>query len=354
VTFLPTQTGTRTGYVNLQTDMMAIPFGIQLNGTGSESPSGPTIASLVPTSGPVGTSVTVSGTNFGPAQGSSTIAFNGMTATPSSWGTTRIVVPVPTGATTGNVTVTVVNQLSNAASFIVSTPSPTLSGLSPPSGRVGTSVTIAGANFGASQGTSTVAFHGSVVTPTSWTPTSITAPVPSLATSGNVYVTVAGQPSNGLSFAVTPIITSLTPTSGTAGTSVTIAGAGFGPTQGTSIVAFNGAVATPTNWSSTGVATSVPSGATTGNVVVTVGGIPTNGVNFIVPGTGSGGGGLRFRFCLLKGWGTFFGHSGLLFGFPNFEFRISHFVFLSPAEGEVRVSTFPHFSTAVSDQELSR
>lgn len=199
-------------------------------------------------------------------------------------------VPVPTGATTGNVTVTVANQLSNGASFIVSTPSPTLSGLSPPSGPVGTSVTIAGANFGASQGTSTVAFHGAMVTPTSWTPTSITAPVPSSATSGNVYVTVAGQPSNGLSFAVTPIITSLTPTSGTAGTSVTIAGAGFGPTQGTSIVAFNGAVATPTNWSPTSVATSVPSGATTGNVIVTVGGIPSNGVNFTVPGTGSGGG----------------------------------------------------------------
>ena len=287
VTFAPSQTGSRVGYLNMQTNMMATPVGIELDGTGSQSPSAPTISSLDPVSGVIGTSVAISGTNFGSAQGTSTITFNGTAATPSSWGTTGIVVPVPNGATTGNVTVTVASQLSNGASFIVSIPSPTLSGLSPPSGPVGSSVTIAGANFGASQGTSTVAFHGALANPTNWTATSVTAPVPSAATSGNVYVTVAGQPSNGLSFAVTPIITSLTPTSGTAGTSITISGAGFGPTQGTSIVAFNGAAATPTNWSPTSIAAPVPSGATTGNVVVTVGGIPSNGVNFTVTGTGS-------------------------------------------------------------------
>ncbi len=287
VAFAPTATGSREGYLNLQTNMISSPVGIPLSGTGTEDPSGPTIANLSPTSGPVGTSVSISGTNFGSAQGASVVSFNGTLAQASTWGATGIVVPVPAGATTGHVTVTVANQLSNGASFIVSTPSPTLSGLSPPSGPVGTSVTITGANFGASQATSTVGFHGALANPTNWSANSITAPVPSSATSGDVYVTVAGQPSNGLSFAVTPTITSLTPTSGTAGTSVTISGTGFGPTQGTSIVAFNGAAATPTNWSPTSIAASAPSGATTGNVVVTVGGIPSNGVNFTVPGTGS-------------------------------------------------------------------
>src|SRR4029077_20046125 len=89
----------------------------------------------------------------------------------------------------------------------------------------------------------------------------------------------------GVSFTVTaspPSLTSLTPSSGVVGTSVTIAGANFGATQGTSTVTFNGTVTTPTNWSATSIVAPVPTGATTGNVVVTVGGLASNGVSFTV------------------------------------------------------------------------
>src|SRR6266700_4959702 len=79
-----------------------------------------------------------------------------------------------------------------------------------------------------------------------------------------------------------PSITSLNPTSGVVGTSVTIAGANFGATQGTSTVQFNGTTATPTNWSATSIVVRVPAGATTGNVVVMVGGVASNGVGFTV------------------------------------------------------------------------
>src|SRR5215469_12635028 len=75
-------------------------------------------------------------------------------------------------------------------------------------------------------------------------------------------------------------IKSLGPTSGPAGTSVTIVGSNFGSSQGTSTVTFNGAMATPTSWSATSIQVSVPVGATTGNVVVTVGGQASNGVAF--------------------------------------------------------------------------
>ncbi len=66
---------------------------------------GPSITSLTPTSGLVGASVTISGANFGATQGTSTVTFNGTAATPTSWGATSIVAPVPAGATTGNVVV---------------------------------------------------------------------------------------------------------------------------------------------------------------------------------------------------------------------------------------------------------
>lgn len=88
------------------------------NGGGNPPPA-PSIASLNPTSAVVGTSVTITGANFGATQGSSTVKFNGIAATPTSWGATSIVVPVPAGATTGNVVVTVGGVASNGVSFAV-------------------------------------------------------------------------------------------------------------------------------------------------------------------------------------------------------------------------------------------
>src|SRR5947209_1310473 len=117
---------------------------------------------------------------------------------------------------------------------------PTIASLSPTSGPVGTSVTITGTNFGATQGTSTVTFNGTAATPTSWSGTSIVVPVPAGATTGNIVVTVGGGPSNGVAFTVTPKITTLAPTSGAAGTPVTITGTTFGATKGTSTVTVNG------------------------------------------------------------------------------------------------------------------
>lgn len=45
---------------------------------------------------------------------------------------------------------------------------------------------------------------------------------------------------------------------------------------------FNGTAAMPTSWSATGIVVNVPAGATSGNVVVTVGGVASNGVTFTV------------------------------------------------------------------------
>ena len=246
----------------------------------------PSITSLSPTSGPVATSVTITGTNFGASQGTSTVTFNGTNAgTATSWSATSIVIPVPSGATTGNVVVTVGGLTSNGSLFTVTVP-PSITTLSPTSGSVGTSVTIAGTNFGAMQGASTVTFNGTNAgTATSWSATSIVIPVPSGTTTGNVVVTVGGLASNGSAFTATvpPSITSLSPTSGPMGTSVTITGTSFGAAQGASTVTFNGTNAgTATSWSATSITVAVPSGATTGNVSVTVGGVASNGVPYAV------------------------------------------------------------------------
>ncbi|MEK6837071.1 MAG: IPT/TIG domain-containing protein, partial [Nanoarchaeota archaeon] len=189
----------------------------------------PVINSLSPAAGPVGTLVTISGSRFGAAQGTSTVTFNGILATPTSWSDTSIVVPVPAAASTGPVVVTVGGMSSTGVTFTVT---PKIISLSPSSGQVGTVVSISGYNFGASQGTSTVTFNGITAAPLTWSNTTITVPVPSGASTGPVVVTVNGMGSNEIIFTVTvpmpPEITSLSPASGPANSTIIINGANFG------------------------------------------------------------------------------------------------------------------------------
>jgi hypothetical protein len=79
-----------------------------------------------------------------------------------------------------------------------------------------------------------------------------------------------------------PSITSLYPPSAPIGALVTVIGSGFGATQQTSSVKFNGIPAMPSSWSDGNIVVSVPVGATTGNVNVQVGGAASNPVVFTV------------------------------------------------------------------------
>jgi len=187
---------------------------------------------------------------------------------------------VPTGATTGNVLVTAAGQVaSNGVTFTI--PPPSIANISPDLARVGASITIAGNNFGPAPGSLT--FNGTAAVPTSWNNTQIVTPVPNGATTGPVVVTQAGT-SNSVSFTVDPppSITSISPTSGPANSSVTVTGSGFGIPQGTSTIQFNGTVATPFSWSDGSIIVPVPIGATTGPVVLGSGGLNSNGVAFTV------------------------------------------------------------------------
>ena len=162
---------------------------------------------------------------------------------------------------------------SNTASFSYNlTSTPIITSLSPTSGTVGTVVTIRGKYFGPNQGSSVVSFNGVPATAyTSWSNTTIKCAVPSGATTGPVVVTTSVGASSGEALTVKPpAINALSPTSGTVGTVVTIRGKYFGPSQGSSVVSFNGVPATAyTSWSNTAIKCAVPSGATTGPVVVT-------------------------------------------------------------------------------------
>jgi hypothetical protein len=83
-----------------------------------------------------------------------------------------------------------------------------------------------------------------------------------------------------------PFICSLSTDKGEAGTAVTITGRGFGATQESSEVTFNGVPAREiVSWSPTSIIARVPGGATNGNVAVTVEGKESNGLPFEVKPT---------------------------------------------------------------------
>ena len=251
--------------------------------------SGPCINSASPSTGPAATSVAIAGANFGATQGTSTVKFGGTSATPTAWSANSITVPVPkVAAGQVNVVVSVGGTDSNAAAF-TAIAAPAITGVSPATGARGVSVTIAGANFGATQGTSTVKFGGTSATPTAWSATSITVPVPNMAAApAIIVVSVGGTDSNPWAFAVNcpasgPCINAASPSTGPATTSVVVTGANFGATQGTSTVKFGSTPVTPTAWSASSITVTVPSlAAGQVNVVVSVGGTDSNAAAFTV------------------------------------------------------------------------
>jgi hypothetical protein len=82
----------------------------------------PLISSIYPTFGIVGTLTTILGSNFGVTQSSSTVTFNGLQASPSSWSDTQIVVAVPGGAASGDIVTTVSGVASNGVAFAIQPP----------------------------------------------------------------------------------------------------------------------------------------------------------------------------------------------------------------------------------------
>jgi hypothetical protein len=83
-----------------------------------------------------------------------------------------------------------------------------------------------------------------------------------------------------------PVITSLLPTNGSVGSTVIINGKGFGNTQSSSKISFNGVDAgLATDWNDTAITVAVPGGATTGpvKVVSNVGGASNTDQVFTVP-----------------------------------------------------------------------
>jgi len=67
-----------------------------------------------------------------------------------------------------------------------------------------------------------------------------------------------------------PVITAVSATTGSIGSQVVISGSGFGATQGSSAALLNGAAVTINSWSATSLTITIPTGATSGPLLVSV------------------------------------------------------------------------------------
>ncbi|MGH7449823.1 MAG: DUF7594 domain-containing protein, partial [bacterium] len=151
----------------------------------------------------------------------------------------------------------------------VASGAPSITSFAPADGPIGSMVTITGNNFA---GTKSVTFSGKVANFTLDSNTQLRATVPVGAISGKIRITNAnGSASYAQNFIVTvqPVIASFTPTTGIAGTQVTITGSHF---NGTSSVTINGRTATTFYLDSASkIRANVPTGAAVGagKIVVT-------------------------------------------------------------------------------------
>jgi uncharacterized repeat protein (TIGR03803 family) len=146
-------------------------------------------------------------------------------------------------------------------------------------GKVGATAEILGQGL---KGTTSVTFNGTPATFTAVTDTYLTAIVPAGATTGPVsVVTSAGTLTSSHKFFVQPANLTFNPTSGPAGTSVTITGTGL---TGATKVTFGGILATAfTVDSDTQITATVPVGAITGKILVTTpGGTTSSAASFTV------------------------------------------------------------------------
>ncbi|MEI8082000.1 MAG: IPT/TIG domain-containing protein, partial [Actinomycetes bacterium] len=141
----------------------------------------PTVSGFTPTSGPVGTSVTVNGTGFSEAL---SVEFGHVLAEFTVESDIQIIAVVPDDAVTGPISVS--NPGGTAVSANAFGVSPSITGFTPASGLVGITVTITGSGLA---GVSGVAFNGTAASSFTVVGTdTITAVVPAGASTGRITV----------------------------------------------------------------------------------------------------------------------------------------------------------------------
>ncbi len=245
------------------------------------------ITSIAPVRGIIGTTVTISGANFGDTQGAGSVKFSGTAASDIiSWTASKIIVKVPAGAISGSVSVTSADgSTHNGFNFEVVN----IGQITPSAGTYGDEITLTGSGFGAAPASGNVVKIGaiSISEIKSWSDKEIKFIVPDKSVSAKAAVTINGITSNGVDFKIIAI-SSLSQIYGPIGMPVTIKGSGFAGAQtANNLVKFSGAGIAETDiikWSDTEIIARIPSYAAAGpgSISISSSGVASNSVAFEV------------------------------------------------------------------------
>ena len=240
-----------------------------------QASASPQITSVSPSRVQYNQVVTVTGINFGSSRGSSSVRIGSQSISSfASWSNTRIRFRVPTNVRSGNLTVRTSAGTSNAIRLEIT--SPYLGSVSPSRVKPGDRLTLTGANFRSSRGSSYVLFapnvrpsSGDYVT---WSDSRIVVKVPARAQSGDVKV-VTGAGASGTKRivveSVSPQITSVSPRQVLYDQVVTVTGINFGSSRGSSSVRIGSqSISSFASWSNTIIRFRVPTNMRSGNVIV--------------------------------------------------------------------------------------
>lgn len=233
------------------------------------------INSFTPAIGVPGTSVSIVGSGFSGIATNNLVKFNGVTATVVSSTSSVIVANVPTGSTIGKVTVTVHGTTATSLTDFAGTLS--LTSFTPTSGTEGSTVTISGTGFSTLPTQQIVQINGTNAEVVSGTLTTLTIKVPANTTTGKISVTREGSTvESEMEFVSLPLaITSITPSVGHVGGSVTLTGTGFSSIPANNEIKFNNVSSLATSSTPTRITVTIPNDATTGKITLSVGGVTT-------------------------------------------------------------------------------
>lgn len=150
------------------------------------------IVQFTPNSGAVGDAIMIYGSGFGPTPSDNTVRLNGIVTTITEASPTKLVVTVPSGATSGDIAVTA--PLGTVTSFdtymVRASNAPTIVSMTPNVGVSGSTTTVAGEHFDVATPSNRLTFNH-VLTPAylaSGTTTSLLATVPAGATTGRLQL----------------------------------------------------------------------------------------------------------------------------------------------------------------------
>lgn len=249
-------------------------------------------AELLPQSGPLGSTVTISGGEFGDFQSTqlNRVEFHGVSALVQQWETDFIMVKVPLKAKTGKVIVK--NGTSSVDAGIFTVQEVQITRVEPQEAEAGSTLVLYGKNFGNTSGSrdpntmfgvNQVLINGIRAQVQKWRSNKIEVAIPANATTGNVEVRLASSDplpdgsccapvdyivSNAVPLSVIPPL-SLQPAEGPVGSKVVLSGQEFGDAQPADGAVFiGGKRAGIAQWSNRTIVVHVPLNAQSGLVTL--------------------------------------------------------------------------------------